>query len=418
MAIRALIVAQTDATAICGEGLDARLLCHLVYRQTENEVLARIAGVAGTGLRILAILLLAYLASRLLRRSITRFAGHMEQRIEERLTRAQERGAISETARFRTRRMQRLQAIVGVMRGVVATVVWLIAVLVVLFELDIRLQPVLAGAGLIGVVVGFGAQQLVRDIIAGIAMLIEDQYGVGDWIEVDGVIGAVERVGLRATAFRDLDGTVHHVLNGSVQRVGNLSQHWARATFDVPLALDSDIPAAKALIHKIATDLAADPVWGQDIIGPPEIWGVQEFGPGGLKIRLVIPTRPLRNWDITRQLRERLKHAFDQAHIRMPSQLHEVSGQPVGYAVLTRELDAEPAPHPRRRGLVPVDVSPLDQPPQRAERERDEQMRQQRAVTEDPTLVDGGEVSEPAPLPARDHTERLRIERGPEPRPD
>jgi moderate conductance mechanosensitive channel len=412
------MLAQTDLSEICGEGLDTRLLCTLVYRQTENELLARVAAVAGTGMRILAILAVAYLVSRLLRRSITRFAGRMEARIEERLAKAQERGAISETARFRTRRMQRLQAIVGVMRGVVATVVWLTAMLVVLFELDVRLQPVLAGAGLVGVVVGFGAQQLVRDIIAGIAMLIEDQYGVGDWIEVDGVIGAVERVGLRSTAFRDIDGTVHHVLNGSVQRVGNLSQHWARSTFDVPLALDSDVPAAKALIHKVATDLAADPVWGQDIIGPPEIWGVQEFGPGGLKIRLVIPTRPLRNWDITRQLRERLKHAFDQAHIRMPSQLHEVSGQPIGYAVLTRQLDADrPAP-PRRPGLVPPDVSPLDRPRERTQRAPDDQVHQRRTGARDPTLVDAEEAGEPAGPPKQDHTERLRIERGPEPRPD
>ncbi|MEX2328977.1 MAG: mechanosensitive ion channel domain-containing protein, partial [Nitriliruptoraceae bacterium] len=215
---------------------------------------------------------------------------------------------------------------------------------------------------------------------------IEDQYGVGDWIEVDGKFGQVERVGLRSTAFRDIDGVVHHVLNGYIQRVGNLSQHWARATLDVPVALDADIPATKALIHRVASELADDPVWGADIIGPPEIWGVQEFGPEGIRIRLVIPTKPLRNWDITRQLRERIKFAFDRAHIRMPSQLVEMGGQRIGYAVLTRDVDEAPlgaSPHHHQRLVRPDDSAGLD-----------------------------------ADLPDRDVTEQLRIDRGPQPRPD
>ncbi|MEX2324176.1 MAG: mechanosensitive ion channel family protein, partial [Nitriliruptoraceae bacterium] len=252
-----------------------------------------------------------------------------------------------------------------------AAAVWLAAVLVILQDLGIRLQPILAGAGLIGVIIGFGAQQLVRDIIAGIAMLIEDQYGVGDWIEVDGVFGEVERVGLRATAFRDIDGVVHHVLNGYIQRVGNLSQHWARATFDVPLALDADIATAKELIHQVATELARDSVWGADIIGDPEVWGVQEYGPAGVKIRLVVATKPLRNWDITRQLRERIKYAFDAAGIRMPSQLVDVGGQPAGVPIRTRQVSDD-----------------------------DDEQRAQ------PTAQDV------------DATDRLRIEGGPQPRPD
>ncbi|MFO8184556.1 MAG: mechanosensitive ion channel [Candidatus Aegiribacteria sp.] len=154
-------------------------------------------------------------------------------------------------------------------------------------------------------------------------------------MEVDDRFGVVERVGLRSTAFRDVDGVVHHVLNGYIQRVGNLSQEWARATLDVPVALDADVAAAKALIHQVAVDLAADPLWGQDVIGAPEIWGVQEYGPDGVRIRIVIPTKPLRNWDVARQLRERLKYAFDTAGIRMPGQLVDLGGQRTGYAVLT-----------------------------------------------------------------------------------
>ncbi len=378
---------DSTIVALCGEGPAASWLCAWTYRSTESEVLARLAQFVSNGARIVLVLAIAWVVSRLLRRMVTRFGGRMEQRIEDRLTRAEQRGAISETQRYRTRRLQRLQAIVGVLRGLVATVVWLTAFLVILNELGVRLQPVLAGAGLVGVLVGFGAQQLVRDVIAGIAMLIEDQYGVGDWIEVDGKFGQVERVGLRSTAFRDIDGVVHHVLNGYIQRVGNLSQHWARATLDVPVALDADIPATKALIHRVASELADDPVWGADIIGPPEIWGVQEFGPDGIRIRLVVPTRPLRNWDITRQLRERIKFAFDQAHIRMPSRLVEMGGQRVGYAVLTRDVDDEPigpSSHHHQRRVGP------DRP--------DEQ--------------------ETAPPEERDVTAQLRMDRGPQARPD
>ncbi len=378
---------------VCGTGADATLLCRYVYRQTGDELLASAADVVGTMLRIVAIIIVAYVITRLLRRFVTRFAGAMEQRIEQRLTRAQRRGAITQTQRFRARRLQRLNAIVGVMRGVVAAVIWVTALLAVLAILDVRLQPILAGAGLIGVVVGFGAQQLVRDVIAGIAMLVEDQYGVGDWIEVDGVFGEVERVGLRSTAFRDVDGVVHHVLNGSMQRVGNLSQHWARATFDVPVALDADIPTAKAVIHEVASSLAKDPVWGPDVIGPPEIWGVQHLGPDGVKIRLVIPTRPLRNWDIARQLRERIKIAFDAASIRMPSQLVDLAGQHTGYAVLTRDVTDDDRTLARQvRDTAHSDPAPDGETPAR----------------DDSTVR----------LPDRDHTEELRLERGPQPRPD
>ncbi len=344
------VLAQTAAD-VCGEGGD-RWLCNLVYDRTGNEVLAWFARFAEVGTSILLIIVVAFTLSRLSRRLVTRFAVRMEARIEERLDRAAHRGAISDTQRFRTRRFQRLHAITGVMRGVVAVVIWLTAVIVVLAQLNVPLGPLITGAGLAGVILGFGAQQLVRDVIAGIAMLIEDQYGVGDWVEVDGQIGEVERVGLRSTAVRDINGTVHHVLNGYLQRVGNLSQGWARATFDVPLALETDIPTARIVIWEVAEQLTLDPDWRNDVIGPPEIWGVQHFGPDGLQIRVVIPTRPLRNWQVIRQLRERLKPALLANGIRMPAQLLDVGGSADGHAVLTHETSSDrrrrqPRPRPQ-----------------------------------------------------------------------
>ena len=389
------LLAQAGLTDTCGEPVD--WLCRLVLETTDNEALASSAGTFSRLVAVVLALIVAWVLTRVARRAVHRFGRRMEGAIEERLDRAEARGAITAADRYRTRRQQRLHATTGVISGVLATAIWLGAIFWILSHLGVRLQPFLAGAGLLTVVIGFGAQQLVRDVLAGIAMLIEDQYGVGDWIEVDGFIGMVERVGLRSTAFRDLDGTVHHVLNGYIQRVGNLSQEWARTTFDVPVALDADVPATKALIHRVATELAEDRVWGEDIIGPPEIWGVQHFGPDGLKIRVVIPTKPLRNWDVLRQLRERLQHAFEQAHVRMPTQLIDVGGQRSGYTLLTSEItEDQTARRPHRRGLVPPDVGPFDRPP--------------------PKQRPSEEVASTHTDP--DMTTELRVQRGPEPRPD
>ena len=358
------LLAQAGVTEVCGPSEEAERLCVLVYELTGNDGLARAAGIGSTAVWIVLVVLAALVATRLSRIFVARYSSRLEERTTRRLEQAHERGAISDTQRFRTRRLQRLQAASGVVRGVLGVVIWATALLFIVDLLGVPLQPLLAGAGLASVVIGFGAQQLVRDVLAGIAMLIEDQYGVGDWIEVDGRFGVVERVGLRSTAFRDVDGVVHHVLNGYIQRVGNLSQEWARATLDVPIALDADVAAAKALIHRVATDLAADPLWGPDVIGPPEVWGVQEYGPDGVRIRVVIPTKPLRNWDLNRQLRERLKLAFDAARIRMPGQLVDLGGQERGYAVLTgRAAPDSEVIHRRHHPLVPADVGPLDRPP-------------------------------------------------------
>jgi moderate conductance mechanosensitive channel len=393
----ALVLAQISderIEAVCGPS-QAFWLCEAVYRQTGNQVLARVAGTANIALRIVVIVVVAFLVTRLARGAVRRFAAGMEKRINQRLARGEARGTLTDTEQYRTRRLQRLHAITGVMQGVAGALVWIIAVLAIVDAFGISLQPVLAGAGLLGIVVGFGAQQLVRDVLAGIAMLIEDQYGVGDWINVDGEIGQVERVGLRATSFRDLDGIQWHVLNGYIQRVGNLSQEWGRMTFDIPVALDTDVPTAKAIIARVATELGEDPVWSKDIIGPHEIWGVQDFGPEGLKIRCVIPTRPMANWDIKRQMRERINHAFNQAGIRQPGTLTDVGGrEDARYAV--RYLEDEGARRPRH-GPVPRDVGEPAAPSAGAAPPSDERPRSVRT---------------------RDATTELRIKRGPQPRPD
>ena len=236
-----LQLAQAEIGDVCGE---ADWLCQLVFRTTESELLARAATGAGVLLRILFLLLLAVVATMVARTAIRRFATRMERQIELRLERAEARGTL-EVERYRLRRFQRLHAISGAMRQVAAVVIWLIVLFAILDLLGVALQPILAGAGLIGIIVGFGAQQLVRDVLAGIAMLIEDQYGVGDIVDAGEAVGVVEGVTLRSTRIRDVEGTLWHIPNGEIHRIGNMSKEWARALLDVSVAYGTDIDAAK-----------------------------------------------------------------------------------------------------------------------------------------------------------------------------
>jgi moderate conductance mechanosensitive channel len=394
-------------TAVCGRGddLDPDLLCELLLRWTGNEVVARAAGTIEVILRVLVLLVLAYILTRIVRGAISRFGRTMERRIEVRLDRGEQRGTL-DVERYRIRRFQRLNAAVGVIRGVAGAVIWTIALFAILDAIGVPLQPILAGAGLAGIVLGFGAQQLVRDVLAGIAMLIEDQYGVGDWIEVEGRIGQVERVGIRATSFRDLDGIMNHVLNGYLQRVGNLSQEWSRSLLDIPLALDSDVPTAKAIIHKVASSCAR--------IRSGEATSSATRGVGGPGLR---PGRALDPPGHAHQADGQLGHqptAARTAPPRLRARQHpdagparrggrHAAGVPGGDPA---EPGAGRGLPPPSAGLVPADVGPLDRPPATG------------PVTDPQELVDSatGEHDHYDELP--DSTTELRLERGSQPRPD
>lgn len=350
----------TTLTGACGE--EPGWLCGLVWELSNGDgQLARTADVFfATPARIVLILLVAFVIYRFTRKLTDRFVARMEVEVRRRVDRGHELGTNAGTPRAETRRMQRLHAIGGAIRSALGVVIWLTAFLLALSQ-AVDLRPILAGAGLAGLVIGFGAQNLIRDFLAGISMLVEDQFGVGDWIEVDSKAGEVENVGLRVTRMRDIDGVVWHIPNGEMKTVGNLSQRWARATLDVPFALDTDIPRARRVVQEVADGMADDREWGEDIIGPPEIWGVQHWGPDGLSLRLVIPTRPLRNWDVNRQLRERLKYAFEREGIRMPAPIVELGGQRWGEPVRVADGDppAPPAQRDRDRWEAPHHDTPV-----------------------------------------------------------
>jgi moderate conductance mechanosensitive channel len=216
------------------------------------------------------------------------------------------------------RRRQRAETVGSILRSTSTFLVFGVAFATVLGELDIDLRPVIASAGIVGLAVGFGAQNLVRDFLNGIFMILEDQYGVGDAVDVGEASGIVESVGLRTTRLRNVDGTVWHVRNGEIVRVGNMSQGWSRALIDVSVAYGTDVGLAQEVIKRTADEVRNSEEVGHFVLDEPEVWGVEMLAADGITIRLVVKTAPLEQWKVARELRRRLKEAFDEEGIEIP----------------------------------------------------------------------------------------------------
>jgi moderate conductance mechanosensitive channel len=211
---------------------------------------------------------------------------------------------------YSERRALRATTLGSLLKSIVTAVIGVIAVVMALEILGYPIGPLLASAGILGVALGFGAQNLVKDFINGVFMLLEDQYGVGDVIDMGHASGTVEGVGLRVTRMRAIDGTVWYVRNGEVVRVGNSSHGWARVVLDVPVAYGEDSERARALIEQVAAELAADPAWSEHVIEEPEVWGVEDVQANAYVLRVVVKTEPLQQWPLARELRERIMRTF------------------------------------------------------------------------------------------------------------
>jgi small-conductance mechanosensitive channel len=273
----------------------------------------------GAPLAIVVIVIAALVINRLCRRTLKRtLRGLHSGGVRERLGAVRRRtpDALLETEELSLRATQRIEALASVLRSIVTFVVWLVAALLVLGELGFDLAPLLAGAGILGVAIGFGSQSLVKDFLSGFFILVEDQFGVGDIVDLEpGIAGTVEAVSLRTTRLRSVDGTVWHVPNGEIRRVGNMSQHWSRALLDVDVAYDTDLEHARTVIMRVANELWDE---GTDILEAPDLWGVESLGQHAVTLRLVVKTRPSRQWVVSRELRERIKRAFDAEGIEIP----------------------------------------------------------------------------------------------------
>ena len=217
------------------------------------------------------------------------------------------------------RRRQRASAM-GDLLGSIATIIIIgIASVMVLDQVGVNIAPLLTGAGILGVALGFGAQTLVKDFLAGIFMIMEDQFGVGDVIDMGEASGTVEAVGLRVTRLRDVNGTVWYVRNGEVLRIGNQSQNWARTVLDVTVGYEADLAEVQTILADVAHTLYEEPALQGIIIEEPEVWGVERFDKDGAVVRVVLKTAPLEQWTVARNMRQRIKASFDEAGIRIPT---------------------------------------------------------------------------------------------------
>ncbi|GAA4809258.1 mechanosensitive ion channel [Actinomycetospora chlora] len=269
-------------------------------------------GLVQLGVRVALIVLIAVL----LRVAVNRVIGHVSAGagVPGLLSLLRRRRGVSDADRIQAfgsaRRAQRARTVGSVVRNAATILIFGTAFTMVLGQFGVNLAPVLASAGVLGLAVGFGAQNLVKDFLSGIFMLLEDQYGVGDHVDLGDAVGTIERVGLRTTTVRDLTGMVWYVRNGTIERVGNGSQDHAVAVVDVPLAIDTDVTRAAATAEEAAVAAVRERGHAADVLDRPQVLGVEQLSASGMTLRLTARTRPGRQWAVQRAMTEHVVAAL------------------------------------------------------------------------------------------------------------
>jgi len=254
------------------------------------------------GIKIIIILIAAFLANKIGRKFI------------DRAVRKAIRGKDKEAEK------KREDTLISIFSGVLKVAVWLVAIMTILPLFGINVGPVLAGAGILGVALGFGAQYVVRDFLAGLFIILENQYRVGDVVCLDDVCGGVEAITLRKTVMRDLDGKVHHIPNGSFKIAANLTTDYSRAHMNISVAYKEDLDKVIEVINRVGRGMIQDSPWKEYIIKPIQVLGPgpNKFGDSGIEIKVLGETRPLKQWDTLKEFRRRLKKVFDEEGIEIP----------------------------------------------------------------------------------------------------
>ncbi|MGA0819859.1 MAG: mechanosensitive ion channel family protein [Ilumatobacteraceae bacterium] len=293
---------------------------------TRDEVVSWLGDIAVPALRILVVVIMAEVAVIVLRRTTRAAFQKLVERGDSPLVGSrlvlEKLGLADGEAPPReltaNRNLKRVDALSDITNNLIKVVVWLIAIFMILGTLGINLGPLVAGAGIAGIALGFGAQSIVKDFLSGILMLVEDQFGIGDVIDVGEASGVVESLSLRTTRLRSIDGTVWHVPNGEIRRVGNMSQGWSRSVIDVGIGYGSDIDTSLAIMKGVAEGMSNEETWNTKLLEKPELLGVQELGDSSVVLRMWVVTEPAAQWDVSRELRRRIKYAFDAAGIEIP----------------------------------------------------------------------------------------------------
>jgi small conductance mechanosensitive channel len=320
-----LPLAQEGTPEIACRSKSPSVACRIVWNVSNSTEFTRffrnwLDGPLTALIWIVIILVIALVLRAMAHRMITRITLRMAESTMSAKVREHSRTIFDGSpALLNQRRAQRAKTMGSVLRSIASIVIMGIAFFSVLGQIGLNLTPVLASATVIGMAVGFGAQNIVKDFLAGLFMLLEDQYGVGDVIDVGTAKGTVEAVTLRVTRMRDVNGVVWYVPNGEIKKVGNESQNWGRTVLDIPVDIGEDVEKVKEIMQRTAEELALVPPWDEIVLEEPSVWGVQALAGDAVIVRIVLKTAPGRQADVARELRERVKKAFDEAGVAVAS---------------------------------------------------------------------------------------------------
>ncbi len=322
------ILGRMFAFAVAATCTDDQTVCTWVERLTGNDTAAEVADVLiGKPLALVGLVVFGLVLRWILHRLVDRLVHRAEEGVlpdrVSRMSLGNPRGTQLSAARevvVNTRRAQRARTMGGLLKSVVSGILGAVIVTMMLSEVGVDIAPIIASAGILGIALGFGSQTLVKDFLSGIFMIFEDQYGVGDVVDLGEAIGTVEAVSLRVTRLRDVNGTVWYARNGEILRVGNMSQNWARTVLDISVGYAEDLARVRRVLKEVAHDLWDDEDFRGQIIEEPEVWGVQDLAADGVTVRVTLKTAPLEQWAVAREMRERIKARFDYEGIEIPFQ--------------------------------------------------------------------------------------------------
>ncbi len=280
------------------------------------------------GIRLLIIIVLAIIAhqiakvllprvvtkiiTRKSRGGVARKAKEVRDRLIPWLSEREEKARLPEEIK------QRADTLGRFLVRVAAVVIWIIAAFIMLSEIGLNITPLLVGSGIIGIGIGLGAQGHIRDVISGFFIIMEDQYAIGDWVQIADVSGLVEDITIRRTILRDLDGIVHIVPNGQIRTTSNYTKDWARVNLNISVAYGEDMDHVTAVINRVGREMADEEYWKPLMFDAPQVLRVDKFGDSGIEIKILGETKPMYQWEAMGELRKRIKKAFDQEGIEIP----------------------------------------------------------------------------------------------------
>lgn len=213
---------------------------------------------------------------------------------------------------------QRANTLASVLIKTGMVILAIVALFTILAEIGVSIAPALAGFGIAGIAVGFGAQSLVKDFISGLFILLENQYAVGDVVKIAGIAGIVESINLRRTVLRDLDGIVHSVPNGEVTVASNYTKEWSRVNMNISVGYGEDLDRVIEVLNRVGKEMSEEPYWGEIMLTPPQVLRVDAFGDSGIDIKILGDTKQMKQWEIMGELRKRIKRVFDEEGIEIP----------------------------------------------------------------------------------------------------